>query len=91
MTRENPVGLAPLPSAGLGLLSRVVGVWDGVSRSSSLSPSPGEHYLSLLPPVLPPQSLQNPSLTLRRGAVRNPGQRDPQANDHHWIAREPTW
>ncbi|XP_047597674.1 protein phosphatase 1 regulatory subunit 1A isoform X1 [Lutra lutra] len=36
------------------------------------------------------KSLQNPSLKLRRGAVRNPAKRNPQPIYHHWIPREPT-
>uniref|UniRef100_A0A2K5HUF3 Protein phosphatase 1 regulatory subunit 1A n=1 Tax=Colobus angolensis palliatus TaxID=336983 RepID=A0A2K5HUF3_COLAP len=36
------------------------------------------------------KSLQNPSLKLRREAVRNPAQRNPQPIYHHWIPKEPT-
>uniref|UniRef100_A0A2K5EYX0 Protein phosphatase 1 regulatory subunit 1A n=1 Tax=Aotus nancymaae TaxID=37293 RepID=A0A2K5EYX0_AOTNA len=36
------------------------------------------------------KSLQNPSLKLRREAVRNPAQRNPQPIYHRWIPSEPT-
>uniref|UniRef100_A0A667H685 Protein phosphatase 1 regulatory subunit 1A n=1 Tax=Lynx canadensis TaxID=61383 RepID=A0A667H685_LYNCA len=34
-------------------------------------------------------TMKNPSLKLRRGAERNPSQRNPQPIYHHWIPREP--
>ncbi|XP_059041064.1 protein phosphatase 1 regulatory subunit 1A isoform X2 [Mustela lutreola] len=58
------------------------------------SPRKIQFTVPLLEPHLDPeaaeQSLQNPSLKLRRGAVRNPAKRNPQPIYHHWIPREPT-
>ena len=57
------------------------------SRSPPPPARPHGHHLSLPPLIVPPQSLQNPSL--RRGAVRNRAQRNPLPSDHRGIPREP--
>uniref|UniRef100_A0A8D1UV43 Protein phosphatase 1 regulatory subunit 1A n=1 Tax=Sus scrofa TaxID=9823 RepID=A0A8D1UV43_PIG len=61
-------------------------VQDGEAEAPP-PPRPHGYHLSLPPLIVPPQSLQNPSL--RRGAVRNRAQRNPPPSDHRGIPREP--
>uniref|UniRef100_A0ABI7Y7M2 Protein phosphatase 1 regulatory subunit 1A n=1 Tax=Felis catus TaxID=9685 RepID=A0ABI7Y7M2_FELCA len=55
--------------------------------SDQSSPEIDEDWIPNLP-LKTTSTMKNPSLKLRRGAERNPSQRNPQPIYHHWIPRE---